>query len=114
MEKEKLFFREKKEKKEWNSQKPSEVEKVRIIQNYFLECRFKRTFFELESSDNAATSSEKPEQPEQPEGDLLKMAQFQTNTESLMYLQECINDLQDQSFTRLQLSGILPFLEHFL
>ena len=42
------------------------------------------------------------------------MAQFQTNTESLMYLQECINDLQDQSFTRLQLSGILPFLEHFL
>ena len=67
-----------------------------------MSCNNSEAFFELEIFadfsnfeqnflDNAATSSEK----DQPEGDLLKMAQFQTNTESLMYLQECINDLQD-------------------
>ena len=67
-----------------------------------MSCNNSEAFFELEISDeffkfwmnfldNAATSSEK----DQPEGDLLKMAQFQSNTESLMYLQECINDLQD-------------------
>ena len=44
--------------------------------------------------DNA--SSDKQQSKQQPDAEV-NMAQFQNNTESLMYLQECINDLQDCS-----------------
>lgn len=45
-------------------------------------------------SDNATATSSSDKQL-QPEADVKAMAQFQNNAESMMYLQECINDLQE-------------------
>lgn len=54
--------------------------------------------------DNA--SSDKQQSKQQPDAEV-NMAQFQNNTESLMYLQECINDLQDCSIKMIILHKFL-------
>jgi hypothetical protein len=54
--------------------------------------------------DNATATSSSDKQL-QPEADVKAMAQFQNNTESMMYLQECINDLQNR-FYGLQLEQL--------